>query len=306
MKRFLLPNIIFGMGLVLVMHAAPAQAQATRTWVSGTGLDTNPCSRTAPCKTFAGAIVNTAPGGEISVLDPGGYGAVTITKSVTINGEGTLASVLVSSGNAINVNAAASDTVILRNLQINGTSGGSVGVNVIAGNVTIDKCWIDGFNVGFVGGMGVLVSASASTVLDIRDTDIAHSTTGVWVQTSSGFAVTTLDNVRINSTPGYGLLAGSNAFVSVNRSYISKAGTAAVYTSSGSAVINVTDTHLTNNTIGVHASSSGSTIRLNNVSLYDNPTGLTTGAGATIATANNNKAAGNGGALTTGGTVTNF
>jgi hypothetical protein len=65
-----------------------AQAQATRTWVSGVGDDANPCSRTAPCKTFAGAISKTAPCGEISVLDPGGFGAVTITKSITINGTG--------------------------------------------------------------------------------------------------------------------------------------------------------------------------------------------------------------------------
>src|SRR5262245_48964588 len=66
-----------------------AYAQATRTWVSGVGDDVNPCSRTAPCKTFAGAISKTAAGGEISVLDPGGFGGVTITKSITINGEGT-------------------------------------------------------------------------------------------------------------------------------------------------------------------------------------------------------------------------
>src|SRR5262245_14946929 len=71
------------------LYAAPAQAQATRTWVSGVGDDVNPCSRTAPCKTFAGAISKTAAGGEISCLDPGGYGAVTITKSMTIDCIGT-------------------------------------------------------------------------------------------------------------------------------------------------------------------------------------------------------------------------
>ena len=65
-----------------------AHAQATRTWVSGVGDDANPCSRTAPCKTFAGAISKTAAGGEINVLDPGGFGAVTITKSITISSRG--------------------------------------------------------------------------------------------------------------------------------------------------------------------------------------------------------------------------
>src|SRR5215204_7201674 len=79
-------------------------AQATRTWVSGVGDDVNPCSRTAPCKTFAGAISKTAAGGEISALDPGGFGAVTITKAITINGEGTLAGILSSLTNGIIVN----------------------------------------------------------------------------------------------------------------------------------------------------------------------------------------------------------
>src|SRR6266516_6845982 len=97
--------------------ASMAQAQATRTWVSGVGDDVNPCSRTAPCKTFAGAISKTATGGEINVLDPGGFGAVTITKSITISSEGFEAGVLVSSTNGIIVNAAGG-TVILRGLDI--------------------------------------------------------------------------------------------------------------------------------------------------------------------------------------------
>src|SRR5262250_2119072 len=90
---------LVGAFLAGMLVAAPASAQATRTWVSGVGDDANPCSRTAPCKTFAGAISKTAPSGEISVLDPGGFGAVTITKSITINGDGTLAGILVSGTN---------------------------------------------------------------------------------------------------------------------------------------------------------------------------------------------------------------
>src|SRR5438477_10891174 len=107
--------------LVLVALAVPASAsaQATRTWVSGVGDDANPCSRTAPCKTFAGAISKTAARGEISVLDPGGFGGVTITKSITLNGDGNLAGVLVSGTNGIIVAAGAGDTVILRSLSIN-------------------------------------------------------------------------------------------------------------------------------------------------------------------------------------------
>ena len=102
-----------------------AQAQATRTWVSGVGDDANPCSRTAPCKTFPGAISKTAAGGEINCLDPGGFGAVTITKAITIACEGVTAGVLVSGTNAIIVSAGPSDQVTLRGLDINGTGTGS-------------------------------------------------------------------------------------------------------------------------------------------------------------------------------------
>ena len=85
--------LLGAMAVSLLACTAPAAAQATRTWVSGTGDDANPCSRTAPCKTFAGAISKTAAGGEISVLDPGGFGAVTITKSISIVSEGQEAGV---------------------------------------------------------------------------------------------------------------------------------------------------------------------------------------------------------------------
>src|SRR5580765_1875593 len=115
--------------LVFVMAAAfatSASAQATRTWVSGVGDDANPCSRTAPCKTFAGAISKTAAGGEISVLDPGGFGGVTITKAITLNGDGTLAGILAAGTNAIIVNAGVNDVVVIRSLSINGTSGANI------------------------------------------------------------------------------------------------------------------------------------------------------------------------------------
>lgn len=88
MKTIALLFVVFGTILLLPLTAVPAQAQASRTWVSGVGDDANPCSRTAPCKTFAGAISKTAPGGEIDALDPGGFGAVTITKALTIDGGG--------------------------------------------------------------------------------------------------------------------------------------------------------------------------------------------------------------------------
>src|SRR5499433_4446 len=113
---------------------ALANAQASRIWVSGVGDDVNPCSRTAPCKTFAGAISKTAAGGEIDALDPAGYGAVTITKAITIDGGGgQVASVLVSGTNGIVVQAGVADVVTLRNLRINGLGTGLNGIRYLSG-----------------------------------------------------------------------------------------------------------------------------------------------------------------------------
>src|ERR1700756_558888 len=116
---------IFGLLLAIIpvmigatLFSVPANAQATRTWVSGVGDDANPCSRTAPCKTFAGAISKTATGGEINVLDPGGFGALTITKSITISSVGFEAGVLVSGTNGIVVSAGPADSVTLEGLDI--------------------------------------------------------------------------------------------------------------------------------------------------------------------------------------------
>jgi hypothetical protein len=133
--------------------APPAFAQATRTWVSGVGDDANPCSRTAPCKTFAGAISKTAVGGVISALDSAGFGAVTITKSITLDGTGTQASILALSTNGVVINAAGID-VVLRNIDITGTlpaagCGGINGVNVLAASsVRLDGVAISGFQRG--------------------------------------------------------------------------------------------------------------------------------------------------------------
>src|SRR3989475_7600901 len=99
------------LALIALALPASASAQVTRTWVSGVGDDVNPCSRTAPCKTFAGAISKTAARGEINVLDSGGFGAVTITKAITIDGGAAFASVLAAGTTGIIVNAPAGEMV---------------------------------------------------------------------------------------------------------------------------------------------------------------------------------------------------
>src|SRR2546426_5180858 len=127
MNKFRFTIKLLAIAIFTFAFASMAQAQATRTWVSGVGDDANPCSRTAPCKTFAGAISKTAKDGEISVLDPGGFGAVTITKSITLNGThgsgfGSILSALAAQAILINITDAADvrNTVRLVTLNING------------------------------------------------------------------------------------------------------------------------------------------------------------------------------------------
>ena len=165
----------FYVSLLIVFTTLTAQAQATRTWVSGVGDDVNPCSRTAPCKTFAGAIAKTAAGGEISVLDSGGFGSVVISKSITIDGTGMLAGILASqtTGIMIRITEVKDPTlsaVRLRGLSINGASSGTNGINIVsAGSVSVEDCVIDGFKSN-----GILVGAG--TVF-VRNTTIRNNQT---------------------------------------------------------------------------------------------------------------------------------
>ena len=133
MKKFVLLLSLITTTLILSPWITPAQAQATRTWVSGVGDDVNPCSRTAPCKTFASAISKTAAKGEINCLDSGGFGSVTITKSITILCRGTIGGVLAGPTHGITINAGPTDRVVLDGLDIEGSGTGLNGVNVLAG-----------------------------------------------------------------------------------------------------------------------------------------------------------------------------
>ncbi len=160
MIKRLLTTIVALAGVCLI--ASPAAAQATRTWVSGVGDDANPCSRTAPCKTFAGAISKTAANGEISVLDPGGFGAVTITKSISIVAEGGEGGILAAGTNGITINSATA-VVYIRGLIIEGAGTGLNGVNVVAAkSVLIEDTVIRGFRAaGPTNGAGVKAAGTA-------------------------------------------------------------------------------------------------------------------------------------------------
>ena len=166
--------------VLFALMATPAMAQATRTWVSGVGDDANPCSRTAPCKTFAGAISKTAAGGEINALDPGGFGAVTITKSITIKADGVLAGVLVSGTSGITINAAATDRIVIDGLDIEGLSGTSTnGINIIsARDVVVRNTSIRGFNAAATGN-GIMLNSTNKVTLTVENVLIFNSTVGI-------------------------------------------------------------------------------------------------------------------------------
>jgi hypothetical protein len=278
--------------------ATAAQAQATRTWVSGVGDDLNPCSRTAPCKTFAGAISKTAKDGEISVLDPGGYGAVTITKSIYINGThgagyGSIINSLVN-GIVINITDAADvrKAVRLRALDINGVSTGINGVSILAAtNVFIEDCVIDGnTGNGSTSGIGIRMALATSGSLFVTDTMVHKNVTGIRVTTTSGFAVANIRNSNIeNNTTG--VEAAANGFVTVFDSRIAANTSNGLTTSASGAQLNARDNVLANNGTAINAAAGSSVRALSNL-LLNNTTGFG-GTTAVIQTDGQNRNAGN-------------
>jgi hypothetical protein len=288
---------LFVISFVLALTSA-AQAQANRTWVSGVGDDLNPCSRTAPCKTFAGAISKTAKDGEISVLDPGGYGAVTITKSIYINGThgAGYGSIINSLVNGVIVNITDVNdirkAVRLRSLDINGVSNGINGVSILAANnVWIEDSVIDGnTGNGTTTGIGVRVATVASCNLFISDTVIHKNITGVRVTTTSGFAVANLRNVNIEGNTT-GVEAAANGFVTVANSRIASNTGNALFASASGAQLNSRDNVISNNGTAFNAAA-GSTMRALSNLLLNNTTGFG-GTTAQIQTDGQNRNAGN-------------
>lgn len=210
----------FAAGLLILFASSTAFAQATRTWVSGVGDDANPCSRTAPCKTFAGAISKTAPGGTIDALDPGGYGAVTITKSITIEAVGTVASVLVSGTNGIVVSAQPTDQVILRGLTIEGLGTGINGINFLnGGSLIVERCVIQAFS-----SSGINMATPTASQLVVTDTTIDKTSSAgpaVYIAATGSAPSVTLDRVRIVENGGYGVLV-KNGIVAIRHSTINQ------------------------------------------------------------------------------------
>lgn len=285
------PLLAWSLGALLFGLASMAQAQApaTRTWVSLSGDNTNPCSQTAPCRTFAGALSKTAAGGEISVLDPGGYGPVTLTKSITLNGDGTLAGITVTSGDGIIIDAGSNDTVRIRNLSINGVGSGLNGIRYLNGReVVLEDCSISGFT-----SRGIDVSLSEAGHLYVHDTTITTGATGIRVETTSGSATLTMDNVRIEGMATGVELAGAAGTLPgvIRRSTLNSNGTAVLLSGAG-VRLSLEDTVLAFNATALNLTSAA-TARLADNGIYNNGNGILFVQGATVMSAGDNRVRGN-------------
>ena len=279
--------------------ASPVAAQAVRTWISTTGDDVNPCVRTAPCRTWAGAIAKTASGGEIDALDPGIFGTVAITKSITLDGGGQLLASMQATGtDGIVVVAGPADIVTLRNLKLEGLLGdgskpASAGVNGInyksGAALIVENCVIDGFS--SAGIRGLLTSSGQLTVSGTSISNIG--TAAVSLTTTTGTLFATLDKLRITNVQN-GVVTKVGAVASLNDSILSQIPHGAgLFVQDGT----LTAAHNTISNAGYAAVyARGGIVRLDGNNLYNNVVGIQTGAG-TVTTLGNNILAGNDGGL---------
>jgi hypothetical protein len=264
MHKIMLPLSTSLTLLAICLWSSAAQAQATRTWVSGGGDDANPCSRTAPCKTFAGAISKTAAGGEIDALDPGGYGTVTINKAITIDGGGgQVAGILAAGGvNGIIVSAGANDIVTLRNLRINGaegtpSGGGLNGIRYLSGAALhVEDCNIFGFT-----GDGINVATSAKAALLVNNTFLTNNGNGIQIAPSASFIRAALVRVQAQDNSGFGFFLNPGA----------AATGAGTMIDDSSALVNGTG-------IGMN----GGTLYLGNSVVFRNTIGVSIGGGTVL------------------------
>jgi len=293
MNKFRLTFRLFVIAIFTLALASIAQAQATRTWVSGVGDDVNPCSRTAPCKTYAGAISKTADKGEISTLDPGGFGAVTTTKNITIDGTtgAGFGSILASGTSGVIINdslTATPNTVVvtLRHLSINGasTTAGS-GIRFISGKTLIvENCVISGFTGTGTVGRGISVELTGNTPKNVfvKDTNITNCTVGIRIGQTSSFVAAVLDNLNIDAggdqvagTSGIELAAGGNAII--RDSTIARFATGINVTAASGGAFLIGST-IFSNTTGLAVGAS--TARMTASSFINNGTGISLAGGA--------------------------
>jgi len=302
MSKFRFTIKVLAIATFMFATVSIAQAQASRTWVSGVGDDANPCSRTAPCKTWAGAISKTAACGEIDALDPGGFGAVTITKSITLDGTGTFASILASLVNGIVINAASTDVITIRGISINGFCNGINGINILqAKTVNVEDCVIFRFNTG----NGITVNETNDLNLNVRNTVIRDNTLDAINTFTSGAAnkvQVTLDRVSLIGSAN-GLHARSGSRVTARNCVFSSNTTNGVFVDaagSNFAFVSVADSHISlNGANGLRAGNagnlggSGASISQNQI-VRNTSNGVLVSTGGAVNTFSNNEIFGNG------------
>ena len=284
---------------------------AMRTWVSGVGDDVNPCSRTAPCKTFPGAISKTAAGGEINAIDPGGFGAITITKGMTLDGgEGAgFASILAASTNGIVINAGANDVVTIRNISINGAGTGIAGIRILAARaVFIENCEIFGFRAaaGTDAGKGIR-DARSSGLLCVTGTTVRNnSASGIVVQQATGIAssvATAIDNCWLqgNGSAGVALFNGGRATISNSIITANTAFGVFADAAPGFLLLGIEGCVIANNNAGISLQQGSPTVHVSDTKIIHNNIGIQATTGA-VASYGNNRISGNtsGNAPTTG------
>jgi hypothetical protein len=303
MRLSLITNLVGAVFLALL--SIPANAATTaRTWVSGVGNDANTaslCSRTAPCATFAAALTVTSPAGEINCLDPGGFGAVTITQSTSIVcGTAGEAGVLVSGAtDGITINGGSTDNVYLSGLDF---EGGDEGIRInSAHRVTIQNCVIKGFL------NGIDAIPSTSMTLEIKDTTVINnSNLGVYVAATSGHTVyASIDHSLIQNNTVDGVFADGTfsgaVLLGITDSPMSLNGTNGLQvqsgTGGGNAKVNVIrSSFVTNGGAGIKAdqSSGGNASVIVGSSMFADDLGGAIGlvAGGTVYSLGNNQLSG--------------
>jgi hypothetical protein len=283
LSLILFSSVLFGITIL----NSPVYAQATRTWVSGVGDDVNPCSRTAPCKTFAGAISKTAAGGEINCLDPGGFGAVTIIKAISLVCESVEGGVLVAGTNGIVVSAGANDIVVLRGLDIQGTGTGLDGIKFNSGAVLrVEKCVIRGFLAS--PGNGIHFAPTATSELYVLDTIVADNSAaaasaGILVQpTGTGTASGLIDGVSMLNN-GNGLIVDGSLTTGSEMNVVVRNSAAAGNTATGILALSaagkavtriiVSHTAATTNNTGIASNGTGADVTVAYSEVSGNVTG---------------------------------
>lgn len=307
MKR--VTSLIVALFALIFALAQPAAAQ-TRTWVSGVGDDINPCSRTAPCKTFAGAISHTAAGGEINCLDPGGFGSLTITKSITVNCTDVFGSTLNSGTNGFIINDSATPTpgtieVVIRGVHINGagTVEGVNGIRFLSGrSLVVENVTIDNQT------RGISIQPSGNVRVAINNVTINHTAGGVLIQPTgvAGNARVFIHGLRMFGANGTGdalrvETTGNQSVagivVDLEDSQItgfSNAVTVITPVGANSAIVNVNDSEIYNNPgNALSVNGANSIIRVSNNTITTNGAATAIAGSGAIESYGDNRTAGN-------------